>query len=137
MFSTASDTLVARSRVKLSGMEEPVIEDRRSHLEVSLFAQGFSETPFVDVLATATRRFGQKPILVICNDPAHAIHTTRAYDVGVELSAKLPSSRIAIVLTRRKSSSVDHFTELVAENRGTDVRYFENVEEARSWLCVS
>jgi hypothetical protein len=52
------------------------------------------------------------------------IGTTRAYDVGVELSSKLPLSRIAIALTQRKSSVVDRFTELVAENRGATVRYF-------------
>jgi hypothetical protein len=137
MFAAASDTLVAKSGAKLPGMEEPRIEDRGSHLEVSLSAQGFGETSFVDVLAAAVKRFGAKPILVICDDPGHAIATTRAYDVGVELSGKLPLSRIAIALTRRKSSAVDRFTELVAENRGTDVRYFESVEQARSWLGVS
>jgi len=118
-------------------MEDPLIEDRGSHVEVALSAKGFSETSFVDVLAAAGMRFGPKPILVICNDAGHAISTLRAYDVGVELSAKLPFSRIAIVLTQRKSSSADRFTELVAENRGTEVRYFENVEQARSWLGVS
>ena len=118
-------------------MEKPNIEDRGSHLEVSLSAQGFGQENFVDVLAAASKRFGRKPILVICADPGDAIGTGRAYDVGVELSAKLPSSRIAIALTRRKSSMADRFTEVVAENRGAAVRYFESVEQAKSWLGVS
>src|SRR5262245_12286781 len=118
-------------------MEPPHIEDRGSHLEVSLSARGFGQEDFVDVLAAANKRFGPKPILVICADPGETIGTGRAYDVGVELSAKLPFSRIAIALTRRKSSTADRFTELVAENRGTEVRYFESVELAKSWLGVS
>jgi hypothetical protein len=136
MFAAASDTLVAKSGAKLPGMEEPLVEDRGSHLEVSLSAQGFGETSFVDVLAAAAKRFGAKPILVICDDPGHVIGTTRAYDIGVELSAKLPLSRIAIALTQRKSSAIDRFTELVAENRGATVRYFDSAELASSWLEV-
>jgi len=118
-------------------MEQPRIEDHGSHLEASLTAQGFGHASFVDVLAAAARRFGRKPILVICDDPGDTIAAMRAYDIGVELSAKLPSSRIAIALTRRKSSSADRLTELVAENRGAAVRYFESVELARAWLGIS
>ncbi len=118
-------------------MDQPHIEDRGSHLEVSLSPQGFGQTNFVDVLAAARKRFGRKPILVICSDPGDSIGTARAYDVGVELSAKLPFSRIAIALTRRKSSSAERFTELVAENRGAMVRYFDTMELAKSWLGVS
>jgi hypothetical protein len=72
---------------------------------------------FVDVLAGASKRFGAKPILVICGDPGGVIGMTRAYDVGVELAAKLPFSRIAIALNERMSTSADRFTELVAEPR--------------------
>ena len=118
-------------------MEQPRVEDRGSHLEISLSARGFGQANFVDILAAASKRFGPKPILVICTDPGDEIGTARAYDVGVELAAKLPFSRIAIALTRRKSSTVDRFTELVAENRGAVVRYFESVEQARSWLGAS
>jgi hypothetical protein len=116
-------------------MEQPRIEDRGSHLEVSLSARGFGQENFADVLAAAAKRFGPKPILVICDDPGDAIGAARAYDV--ELSARLPLSRIAIALTRRKSTSADRLTELVAENRGAAVRYFESVELAKSWLGVS
>ena len=118
-------------------MEQPRIEDRGSHLEVSLSARGFGHADFVDVLAAASKRYGSKPILVICADPGDEIGATRAYDVGVELAAKLPFSRIAIALTRRKSSAADRFTELVAENRGAVVRYFESVALAKSWLGAS
>jgi hypothetical protein len=118
-------------------MEQPRIEDRGSHLEVSLSARGFGQENFADVLAAAAKRFGPKPILVICDDPGDAIGSARAYDVGVELSARLPLSRIAIALTRRKSTSADRLTELVAENRGATVRYFESVELAKAWLRVS
>lgn len=118
-------------------MENPFIEDRGSHLEVSLSAQGLGQEAYVDVLVAASKRFGPKPILVICECSSDAIGMARAYDVGVEVSAKLPLSRIAIALMQRRSSSADRFTELVAENRGAAVRYFESVEPAKSWLGVT
>ena len=111
-------------------------EDRGSHIEVSLDASEFAELSFVDMLVAATRRFGTKPILVICDDPTEAVNMTDAYKVGVELSAQLPFRRIAIALRGRKSSSADRFTELVAENRGAEVRYFESVQLAKAWLGV-
>jgi|SRR3954463_3633755 hypothetical protein len=118
-------------------MEQAHIDDRGTHLEVSLAAHGFGQPNFVDVLVAARERFGMKPILVVCTDPEDAIGTARAYEVGVEMSAKLPLARIAIALTRRKTSSAEHFTELVAQNRGATVRYFDSVELAKSWLGVS
>src|SRR3954466_12058271 len=117
-------------------MERTHIVDRGTHLEVSLSAEGFGKENFVDALAAARKTFGLKPILVVCTDPGDEIQTARAYDVGVEMSVKLPLARIAIALTRRKTSSADHFTELVAENRGAMVRYFDSVEQAKSWLGV-
>ena len=118
-------------------MESPRIEDRGSHLEVSLSASGFGHASFDDVLAAVSKLYGAKPILLICDDTSDVIGTGRAYDIGVELSMKLPLGRIAIALTGRKSSTADRFTELVAENRGAQVRYFESVERAKAWLGVS
>jgi len=117
-------------------MDSPRIEDRGSHLEISLSASGFGHVSFVDVLAAASRLYGAKPILLICNDSSDIIGAGRAYDIGVELSMKLPLGRVAIALTGRKSSTADRFTELVAENRGAQVRYFESVERAKAWLGV-
>lgn len=118
-------------------MESPRIEDRGSHLEVSLSASGFGHVGFVDVLAAVSKLYGAKPILLICDDTSDVIGSARAYDIGVELSIKLPLGRIAIALTVRKSSTADRFIELVAENRGAQVRYFESVARAKAWLGVS
>jgi hypothetical protein len=114
-------------------MEQPHIEDCGSHIEVSLSARGFGQANVVDVLAGASKRFGTKPMLVICGDPGGVVEMTRAYDVGVELSAKLPFSCIAIALNERMSTSADRVTELVAETRGSVVRYFESVVQAKTW----
>lgn len=114
----------------------PHIADRGSHIEVALAARDLVQASFVDVLVAASNRFGPKPLLVICDDPRQTIETTRAYSIGVELSTRLPLRRIAIALTGRKSSGADRFTELVAQNRGAEVRYFESVELARAWLVA-
>jgi hypothetical protein len=112
----------------------PQVYDRGSHIEIALSARDLVQSSFVEILAAASKRFGPKPLLVICDDPTETIDMTQAYRIGVELSTELPLRRIAIALTGRKSSSANRFTELVAENRGAQVRYFESLEPARAWL---
>lgn len=124
----------AATRSTVGEMQQLNILDRGLYIEVSLGVREFGEASFIDVLAAASNRFGAKPILLVCDDPAEAIDMTHAYNVGVELSARLPFRRIAIALRGRKSSSADRFTEVVAENRGAAVRYFESVHLARMWL---
>lgn len=113
---------------------EPEITDRGSHLEVLTAAAILRGEGFVDVLARASMRFGPKPILVVCDDPERHVSLDDAYRLGTEIGARLPARRVAIALRGRRASEADRLTELVAANRGTDVRYFENVSAARRWL---
>jgi hypothetical protein len=112
----------------------PSFIDHGSHIEVSLAARHFEATRLSDALSAASNRFGRKPMLVVCDDPNESVNMAQAYNVGVDLSVQIPFNRIAIVLTGRKSTGADRFTELVAENRGAEVRYFEDIYLARMWL---
>ena len=113
---------------------EPEITDRGSHLEVLTAAAKLRGEGFVDVLARASARFGIKPILVVCDDPHADVRLEDAYRVGIDIATRLRARRVAIALRGRRPSEADHFVELVAANRGSDVRYFEDVAAARGWL---
>ena len=117
--------------------ESPRISDRGSHIEVILGVHHFRQYGFAEVLLAAGRKFGAKPILVICDDPAGLSDVTGGYDIAVRLSAELALHKIAIALRGRPSSSADHLIEQVAQNRGVDMRYFESVLAAKAWLGVS
>lgn len=116
---------------------ESEITDRGSHLEVFTAAAKLRTEGFVDVLARASARFGMKPILVMCDDPHADVRLEDAYRVGIDIATRLPGRRVAIALRGRRTSEADHFVELVAANRGSDVRYFEDIEAARRWLLAA
>jgi hypothetical protein len=113
---------------------ETEITDRGNHLEVLTAAATLRGEAFVDVLARASARYGIKPVLVLCDDPHSDVSLEDAYRIGTEIAARLPARRVAIALRGRRASEADRFIELVAVNRGADVRYFESVSAARRWL---
>jgi hypothetical protein len=59
-----------------------------------------------------------------------------AYRIGVDVARRFPEQAVAIVLRGRRTSEADHFTELVAANRGARVRYFQDITTALSWLRI-
>jgi hypothetical protein len=115
---------------------ESEITDCGSHLEVLTAAAKLRGEGFVDVLARASARFGIKPILVVCDDPRADVRLEDAYRVGIDIATRLRTRRVAIALRGRRPSEAEHFIELVAANRGTDVRYFADVAAARLWLLA-
>ena len=115
---------------------ESEITDRGSHLEVFTGAAKLRSEGFVDVLARASARYGMKPILVMCDDPHADVRLEDAYRVGVDIATRLRTRRVAIALRGRRPAEAEHFIELVAANRGTDVRYFADVAAARLWLLA-
>jgi hypothetical protein len=110
------------------------ISDRGNHLEVVTAAATLRGEGFVEVLARASARYGLKPILVVCDDFHSDVSVDDAYRIGIEIGTRFPAQRVAIALRGRRASEADRFIELVAGNRGTDVRYFESVPAARRWL---
>jgi hypothetical protein len=113
---------------------EPSTADRGSHIEVLTGLSRLRGAEFLDVLTGTSVRFGRKPILVICDDPRREMSLEDAYRVGVDIATRLPLQAVAIVLRGRRPSETEHFTELVAANRGARVRYFQDVATAQSWL---
>jgi len=115
---------------------EPTIADRGSHIEVEIGLSKLRGGEFVDVLAYASERFGRKPILVLCDDHQREMDLQEGYRIGVEVAKRFPMQAVAIVLRGRHASEAEHFTELVAANRGGQVRYFQDVASALSWLSA-
>jgi len=115
---------------------EPSISDRGTHIELAVGLSGLRGADFVDLLARATDRFGRKPLLVLCDDPAREMDLSEAYRIGVDVAVRLPLQAVAIVLRGRRPSEAEYFTEIVAANRGARVRYFHDVASARSWLAA-
>lgn len=48
---------------------EPTIAERGSHIEVEISVHSLRGDNFLDVLRRAADRFGQKPVLVLRDDP--------------------------------------------------------------------
>lgn len=113
---------------------EPSVVDRGSYIEVEIGLPSLCGAGFIDVLVHAAGRFGPKPFLVLCDDPRNEMNFDDAYRIGVDISRRLPRQGVAIVLRGRRTSDAEHFTELVAANRGARVRYFQDVALALSWL---
>ena len=83
-----------------------------------------------------SERFGFKPILVLCDDPHREMNLADAYRVGESVALRFNRQPVAIVLRGRHRSEAEHFTELVAANRGARVRYFEDVGAALAWFAA-
>jgi hypothetical protein len=115
---------------------EPTIVDRGAYIEIEIGLPQLCGADFLNILARATDRFGRKPLLLICDDPSGEMDLEEAYRIGVDAARRFPLQAVAIVLRGRRTSEAEHFTELVAANRGARVRHFQDVGSAQSWLAA-
>lgn len=90
---------------------------------------------FIDLVRDALARFGAKPLLVVCDAPSERVGLVQAHDNGLQL-ARLARARVAIVLGGREPTDADRLTEMAAANRGSEVRSFRDLAEAKAWLAV-
>ena len=111
------------------------LTDRGTHIEVPIGAAALAGSACAQIVAEALARFGAKPLLVVSDGPASLVGIGQAYQNGLKLSAIL-CPRIAIVLGGREPTDADRMIELVARNRGRDVRAFRDLREAKAWLGV-
>jgi hypothetical protein len=109
--------------------------DRGTHIEVVIGRAALCGPGFVDIVADALARFGAKPLLVVCDGPAESPAFVQAYDNGLKL-ASIVRARVAIALGGREPAESERLTELVAANRGKDVRSFPDLSAAKAWLAV-
>lgn len=109
--------------------------DRGTHIEVVIGPAVLCGSGFIGIVADALARFGAKPLLVVCDGPAQSVGFVQAYDNGLQLSS-IVRARIAIALGGREPTDDDRLTDLVAANRGTEVRSFRDVADAKTWLAA-
>jgi len=109
--------------------------DRGTHIEVVIGRAVLCGPGFIDVAVDALARFGAKPLLVVCDGPAESVGSMQAYDNGLKLASTV-RVRVAIVLGGRDPTDDDRLTDLAATNRGTQVRSFRDLPEAKTWLAV-
>lgn len=109
--------------------------DRGTHIEVVIAPAALCGPDFIGIVAEALARFGAKPLLVVCEAPAQSVGFVQAYDNGLHLSS-IVRARIAIALGGREPTDDDRLTDLVAANRGTQVRSFRDVAAAKAWLAA-
>ncbi|HET7842659.1 MAG TPA: hypothetical protein VFL14_00800 [Xanthomonadales bacterium] len=119
------------------GDDRPVLVEHHDHLEVRLSVQRTCprhREGCVAMLAPLVRARSASRLLVVCTDPSDTIDRVEAYWTGDAIARLLADVRIAIAVTRRPVDYLEDFAAMVARERGTDVRYFEDVEVARRWL---
>jgi hypothetical protein len=111
------------------------LTDRGTHIEVVIGPAVLCGPGFIATVIDALGRFGAKPLLVVCDAPAEKVEFVQAYDNGLKL-ASIVRGRVAIVLGGREPTDADRLTDLVAANRGTNVRSFPDLRAAKAWLAV-
>jgi hypothetical protein len=109
--------------------------DRGTHIEVSIGRAALCGPTLIEMVAAALARFGAKPLLVVCDGPAESVGVVQAYDNGRKL-ASIMRARVAIVLGGREPTEADRLTDLVAANRGSELRSFADLQAAKAWLAV-
>jgi hypothetical protein len=109
--------------------------DRGTHIEVLIGRAVLCGPGFIEIVADALAKFGAKPLLLICDGPAENVGCIQAYDNGLKLASTV-RARVAIVLGGREPGDADRLTDLVATNRGKNVRSFRDLAAAKTWLAV-
>lgn len=109
--------------------------DRGTHIELVIGEELLGGPGFAEAVSDAVAKLGPKPLLVVCKAPARTIELLQAYEIGLQL-CRLTRARIAIVLGGREPTETDRLTDLVAGNRGAEVRSFRDLPAAKAWLRV-
>ena len=133
-------------RQGLAGLDPVVVAaghderpQERLRLHQGVLRDRLHRGPEADRRADADRARRRRPdraaLLVVCEAPAQSVGSVQAYDNGLHLSS-IVRARIAIALGGREPTDDDRLTDLVAANRGTQVRSFRDVAAAKAWLAA-
>jgi hypothetical protein len=109
--------------------------DHGAYIELAIGPAELGGPGFIGHVSDALTRFGAKPLLVVCDAPAESVGLVQAHDNGLQL-ARLARARVAIVLGGREPTDADRLTEMAAANRGSEVRSFRELADAKAWLAV-
>ena len=85
-----------------------------------------------DEIAEETIRLDKTKILIEKNFP-QTVSVKEMYEMGVNLSKFFETKFIAFI-DRYGHSDINSFGQMIAENRGVNLKVFENVQQAESWL---
>ena len=109
------------------------VVDRGSYAQVVIAPGKLPAWAYAD-LVVHIRAAPVKPLLVIWETSPEDLDFLQAFNMGMALAGV--AARIAIVFGRGYINETDRFTELVARNRGAQVRTCDDVPSAKAWLGV-
>ena len=107
--------------------------NRGSFTQVLIGPGKLAESAYADLVAHL-RAAAAKPLVVVWEASCEDVDFLQTFKMGSALAGV--TGPIAIVFGRRDIKEADRFTELVARNRGAQVRTCEDVPSARAWLGV-
>jgi len=88
----------------------------------------------VDQIAVSCARHNFKKVLLENRAPEiSGLSTTEMYTVGEHIGSTLVGYRVAYVVQRVLNKETE-FAEIVAINRGCNVRFFNDMDQALNWL---
>ena len=109
------------------------VANRERHTEVLIGPGKLSESAYADLVGHI-RAAAAKPLLLVWETSCQDVDFLQSFKMGMALAGlKAP---IAIVFGRGEINEADRFTELVARNRGAQVRTCEDVPSAKAWLGI-
>lgn len=117
--------------------QRPVIVPHDGWLEVRLSVErtcAGNREGCVQLLAPIVRQHGVDRVLVVCTDAVDNIDRIEAYWTGEAIARLLSGVRLAIAVTRRSVDYLEDFAAGIARDRGSDVRYFGDLDAAKRWL---
>lgn len=117
--------------------DRPVLVAHPGYLEVRLSVQRTcprNHEGCLRLIAPLVHEHGARRLLLVCTDPTDTLDRVAAYWTGEAIARLLASVRVAIAVIRRPIDYLEDFAAIVARQRGSDVRYFDNLDEAVRWL---
>jgi hypothetical protein len=111
---------------------EPYLHLRTRNATVTLN----SIRPFIEKASLAASAFptANQRILYESVNPDLQLSTVDWYEIAGMVAERLPGWRIAMVVGQQYQGSDTAFYEATTQNLGTDLRYFDNLEEGKAWL---
>lgn len=88
---------------------------------------------FFGMILEYVKKYDVKKILINAKGLDYTIFTKERFAIG-EYVAKICTKYNIKIAGIRNSKQTDNFTEIVADNRGANVGFFDSKEEAVKWL---
>jgi hypothetical protein len=109
------------------------LQHRGNYTEVLIGSGKLAEWAYTDLVAQI-RATPVKPLILVWEASREDLDFLQAFNMGMALAGL--TAHIAIVFSGDDINEAGRFTELVARNRGAQVRICEDVTSAKAWLGV-